>query len=591
MKIRLLLASVLMTFSVFGQTVPSYVPTNGLVGWWPFNGNANDESGNGNNGTVNGSTILTVNRFGNLNQAYLWDGTDSPILIPNSTSQNFQTGITFSVWLRQTGMYCQTCAETNYLSKGRNINPGGIELGLDHATQKFCFRVTGSPVSTSPPFSYFLSTATINYNNWIHLTGTYDGSSIKIYVNGILDISYSYNSTIPLNTESMLIGKQIGTGVYADNFNMVGTLDDIGVWNRALTQQEITNLYNASLPTSIPVISCPGAQIPLNINNGLVGWWPFCGDADDESGNGNNGTVNGATLTSDRFGNINSAYSFDGIGDSITVLNLPQCANYSFSGWFKADTLLTPYNVIFNQETSLENNRIQIFGTAYTPPFIGTLFTGDDGNGNLHNSTYRVDDGIWHFATIVYDHQNSIMKMYIDGILNGTSPIPVSSNFGGKTRFGNGFTQFVNPPPYDSKGFVGTLDDIGIWNRALDSSEVAQLYNTGLCTQTVAGSCDTLIFNANITGFNPVTYANQIRVYPNPARDNLVIDCGSNYTGVNGYSIKITNTLGQVLYNSLINSQLTNIQLTPPQWVNGTYVVQFLNPQGVVMDTKTIIIQ
>ena len=66
-----------MTASVMAQ-VPSYVPTNGLVGWWPFNGNANDESGNGNNGTVNGAT-LTADRFGNANSAYSFDGVDDYI--------------------------------------------------------------------------------------------------------------------------------------------------------------------------------------------------------------------------------------------------------------------------------------------------------------------------------------------------------------------------------------------------------------------------------------------------------------------------------------------------------------------------------
>jgi hypothetical protein len=65
-----LFTSILLTLSVttFAQ-IPSYVPSNGLVGWWPFNGNANDESGNGNNGTVNGAT-LTADRFGNSNASY-----------------------------------------------------------------------------------------------------------------------------------------------------------------------------------------------------------------------------------------------------------------------------------------------------------------------------------------------------------------------------------------------------------------------------------------------------------------------------------------------------------------------------------------
>ena len=62
-KLQLLICFLLLSFGAFAQTIPSYVPTNGLVGWWPFNGNANDESGNGNHGTVNGAA-LTSDRFG-----------------------------------------------------------------------------------------------------------------------------------------------------------------------------------------------------------------------------------------------------------------------------------------------------------------------------------------------------------------------------------------------------------------------------------------------------------------------------------------------------------------------------------------------
>ena len=89
MKKILLSVLALLAFAASGtaQTLPSYVPANGLVGWWPFNGNANDESGNGNNGTVNGST-LTTDRFGNSNSSYNFNGTSNYIRINNSTSLN-----------------------------------------------------------------------------------------------------------------------------------------------------------------------------------------------------------------------------------------------------------------------------------------------------------------------------------------------------------------------------------------------------------------------------------------------------------------------------------------------------------------------
>ena len=68
-----LILAIIFASNVMAQNIPSYVPTNGLVGWWPFNGNANDESGNGNNGIPNGS-ILTTDRNGNINSAYHFDG-------------------------------------------------------------------------------------------------------------------------------------------------------------------------------------------------------------------------------------------------------------------------------------------------------------------------------------------------------------------------------------------------------------------------------------------------------------------------------------------------------------------------------------
>ena len=80
-KHLLILATALLSISTFAQT-PNYVPANGLVGWWPFNGNANDESGNGNHGTVNGAT-LTADRFGNANMAYGFDGVDDFINLSN----------------------------------------------------------------------------------------------------------------------------------------------------------------------------------------------------------------------------------------------------------------------------------------------------------------------------------------------------------------------------------------------------------------------------------------------------------------------------------------------------------------------------
>ena len=92
------LASLGLTASTMAQNVPSYVPSNGLIGWWPFNGNANDESGNGNNGSVNGAT-LSIDRFGNANRAYSFDGITNEIIVPHNNALNLLP-ISISVWFK-----------------------------------------------------------------------------------------------------------------------------------------------------------------------------------------------------------------------------------------------------------------------------------------------------------------------------------------------------------------------------------------------------------------------------------------------------------------------------------------------------------
>ena len=82
---------------VKAQSIPAYVPSNGLVGWWPFNGNANDESGNGNNGTVNGAT-LTSDRNGSANSAYSFNGISNYIECLSNSTLQVSNAYSISLW-------------------------------------------------------------------------------------------------------------------------------------------------------------------------------------------------------------------------------------------------------------------------------------------------------------------------------------------------------------------------------------------------------------------------------------------------------------------------------------------------------------
>jgi hypothetical protein len=109
MKRKLLtaLAIIGLSASLTAQPVPSYVPTNGLVGWWPFNGNANDESGDWNNETVNGAT-LNNDRFGKVNKAYSFHGINNSISVADNQSQRPPT-ISISIWISSNNLTSDGC--------------------------------------------------------------------------------------------------------------------------------------------------------------------------------------------------------------------------------------------------------------------------------------------------------------------------------------------------------------------------------------------------------------------------------------------------------------------------------------------------
>jgi hypothetical protein len=106
MKKQTILYLFLIAISAISAQIPSYVPSNGLVAWWPFTGNAKDSSGNGNHGTVNGAT-LTTDRFGRNNQAYYFSSSGCATRIDaNLNTTSIKTGLTFSYWFLQSGSGC-----------------------------------------------------------------------------------------------------------------------------------------------------------------------------------------------------------------------------------------------------------------------------------------------------------------------------------------------------------------------------------------------------------------------------------------------------------------------------------------------------
>lgn len=224
---------------------------------------------------------------------------------------------------------------------------------------------------------------------------------------------------------------------------------------------------------AISIAKISFSQVPNYVaTNGLIGWWPFNGNANDEGSNGNHGTVSGATLTTDRNGIANQAYSFDGVNDFIDAGSNISFSNFTVSAWVYMNSNPGSLNTLVSKiSTNFQNFELAINGGTSFP----SLAWGTGSTWESINSTQAFPATAWHHLVISYNSSN-IMTLYYDGnvvLSSSTTNFVNVANF--KTYFGaRPNTQGISTTSYFHNG---KLDDIGIWDRALTQQEITNLYN------------------------------------------------------------------------------------------------------------------
>lgn len=214
--------------------------SNGLAGYYPFTGNANDSSGNNVNGIVTGAQ-LTADRKGSTNCAYSFNGINQYITIPdNNTVNDFTTQLSISIWINYNG-FPGTNTGSQVIGKwgigGVNNAAYGIGLFSETATtatlRSTVHRAgTNSGISTAP--------TTISTNTWNHFAFTFNNGTLKIYLNGDLIRTV----TGPINsTQNSNYNIDLGREAYGNYVYYKGSLDDVYLYNRELNIAEIKNLY------------------------------------------------------------------------------------------------------------------------------------------------------------------------------------------------------------------------------------------------------------------------------------------------------------------------------------------------------------
>jgi len=231
-------------------------------------------------------------------------------------------------------------------------------------------------------------------------------------------------------------------------------------------------------------------QTPTSLTNGLLAYYPFNGNANDASGNGNDGMVSGATLTNDRFGIANSAYYFNGTNSWITMpqtLLLDGASNATISAWLviKSGTSgeflstgdsrggLDPIHLSVAPQNA---NHLALQNT--TLGNVPNAFIGDNLAGQtLTNFTADT----WHQFVLVLSTKNPLgqLTVYVDGVAEAVQVGADDGSAFTEITYDRGMPVLIGGITYSygpGELWTGDIDDIRIYNRDLSTDEVAQLY-------------------------------------------------------------------------------------------------------------------
>jgi hypothetical protein len=220
---------------VNGTAIPK-IPTEGLIAYYPFNGNANDESGNGHQGTVNEVTLST-------------DGIIDSCLLFNSNSDYVLTGVNLSTTVFTLNIWAKQTNSEKISLGGTMTNPSGGKNGFMFHSGGYGGATVGSAALVSwqsnQSWINFYGTESVNVSDWNMYTFIYlaEGTS-KIYSNGVLTATLLNTPANPSHSTPLQIGRSFTT---ITNINQVwgGYIDEVGIWNAELTQEEINIIYNS----------------------------------------------------------------------------------------------------------------------------------------------------------------------------------------------------------------------------------------------------------------------------------------------------------------------------------------------------------
>ncbi|HEY9061702.1 MAG TPA: LamG-like jellyroll fold domain-containing protein [Pseudobacteroides sp.] len=484
----LLVLSFVFVFLPINMSVGYAASTGKLVAHYKFDGDFKDYSGNGNDGTTAGGAIPFVD--GKVGKAAKFNGS-TYIEVPDSDSLDLDKSFTFSAWIYK-GTYNQD-ENAPILQKlgDESINDSTPYSLLDNRYYPY-MKLTDSDAAEG---SYWCDSKKVDIQRWTLLTATWNGNTIKYYIDGVLSDSEVFRSTLPYSGSNLIIGAFISTN---GSQYLNGVIDDLRIYDYALADNDIKALFDAAKGNN-PVVS-DNPAISGNKKNMLVAHYKFDEDYKDYSGCNNNGTVVGGSIPFVD-AKAGKGAKFDGatyieVEDS-DYLDLD--TGFTLSLWLYKDAYdsdeLAPILKKLGDESINDNAPYSLLDHGYYPYMKLTSWSEITENSYWCDSQ-KVDIQKWTYLSSTWN--GNTVKYYINGALVDSETfkdtLPHSSM---KLNIGADISSS------GSKYFKGIMDDLRIYNYALGDSEIKTLYNSTNGTATTTPASDqTSTSQDNVNGIS-----------------------------------------------------------------------------------------
>ena len=469
----------------------------GLVAWWPGDAGALDQTGQSNGVLMNGAGISG----GMIDTAFEFVGGASRVLVPETDSLKLQD-LTLEMWIRRSnttvssdspagaGLFACTVGGYGMVI----LNGGGIGLGS----------VGGARFDTPPRIVDL---------EWHHVAATRAGSSVSIYVDGVLTDSGELPATFTFSGPFAIGATPAAIDGYF--FSFLGSIDDLAVFNRALTASEIGSIWLAGAAgkcrSGDPGPNCEPAP------SGLAAWFPLDEDSRNLVSPERVAEPSAATFG---VGHVNGAAYFDGLAPGVVLPDDPRLKSQDFSveTWIKREST-TRASQSEPANGAIFAGGINSYGLAMD--VNGALYFSVVGQQNLASSAL-VTDLAWHHVAMT--KSGATVRIYLDGSLGGTLDVG-NLQLDLSTPFAIGSLSATWSNGYNYS-FWGGIDELSVYDRPLTSEEVFRIWARGAagkCREGLALSLEVppevvegTSFDYNLTVTNPGTNAVSGVVVTNP---------------------------------------------------------------------------